>query len=393
MRPWIVALGRDLNPLAGAALPRHARLGWAPHLLVSAIAVVLGVGSCARLSQIDPAWTLAGVLHGVPLLACLYRPLAGVWLSLVLNPVLSEAMWTEVSLLSHLCVLAFAGWRVRPRVLLEIWILTLAAGLVLRLPAAEDLADVEEMTALSAVVLIAAGALRSRGEAWRRLAEQLDINATERKRRAVLEERSRIARELHDVLAHHMSVIAILAEAAPYRVAASPEPLTRSFATIRDHAQDALDEVRRVLGVLRAEGGSPDSQPQPSLRRLPELIAGVREAGLAVTTVVTGEPGALPSGLELSAYRIIQEGLNNVMRHAPDAAVRVDLEYRHEEVRLQVVNGPGGPGSGGAGSGHGVVGMRERVGMLRGSLEVGATPEGGYRVSAVLPVPPGEGTC
>jgi signal transduction histidine kinase len=218
------------------------------------------------------------------------------------------------------------------------------------------------------------------------------MTAEERSRRTVLEERTRIARELHDVVAHHMSVIAIQAEAAPYRVPDPPDALVTSFAAIRENAVQALSELRRVLGVLRADGleESDPEQPQPTLARLDELVSNACAAGLAVDTTVTGVPQPLPHGVELSAFRILQEALSNAMRHAPGSHVLVEVAYVLGGVGLRVMNGPPGapPVEGKPGTGHGVLGMRERASMLRGALEAGPTPDGGYQVTAFLPTDP-----
>ena len=296
-------------------------------------------------------------------------------------------MWAEPSLLVHLGVLALVGLQARPRVLVELWLGTLLAGsiLVQRMPGLNASPDLAEMTVLSAVVLVAAGALRGRGEAQRRLAEQERISDTERARRALLEERARIARELHDVVAHHMSVIAIQAEAAPYR---PPDQLAPSLAAIRANAVEGLRELRRVLGVLRDDGAQGDPGPQPTLEGLDDLLANVQTAGLTVTRAVTGTPRPLPPGVELSAYRIVQEALSNAIRHAPGSDVRVEIAYRPDSLGLQVVNGPPraqpirSPGAG-----HGLLGMRERAAMLGGDLTAGPGPDGGYAVAAALPTP------
>ena len=269
----------------------------------------------------------------------------------------------RASLLTHLGVLALAALAVRPRILAELWLLTLLAGTVLvqRMPGLDASEDLAAMTSLSAVVLLAAGAVHGRREARRRLAEQERISDAERARRTLLEERARIARELHDVVAHHLSVIAIQAEAAPYRVPDAPEALTGSFATIRANAVEGLGELRRVLGLLR-DDYDPENGPQPTLDRLADLVANGRDAGLTVTASVDGDRRPLPAGVELSAYRIVQEALSNAMRHAPGAEVTVEVAYRPAELELRVVNGPGrGPSAAPAGPGHGVTGMRERA--------------------------------
>jgi signal transduction histidine kinase len=406
-------LWRDLRPSAGApvALLAGQRVpwpGWLPHLLVVALAVVLGtVAGGQAASDGGAAAGLAvviGIVQGLPLVVALSRPMAGFWLSLAAGMLVSEAaraggpgpVWAEPSLLAHLAVLALVGLQARPRVLVELWLLTLLAGAILvqRMPGLNASPDLAEMTTLSAVVLLAAGALAARRESRRRLAEQQLVSDAERARRALLEERTRIARELHDVVAHHMSVIAIQAEAAPYRVPDPPEELARSFAAIRATATEGLRELRRVVGVLRADEAAEDHGPQPTLERLDELVANVEAAGLTATVEVTGTPGPLPAGVELSAYRIVQEALSNAVRHAPGSSVRVALDHRPGGLVLRVVNGPARsqPVPPSRGSGHGVPGMRERAAMLGGELTAEPRPDGGWVVTSVLPLPDGAGT-
>jgi signal transduction histidine kinase len=398
------ALWQDLNPSAGAPLARLSGqrvwwLAWLPHLLVVALAVVLGTvaaGEAATEGGVPVRLALTlGIAQALPLVLALYRPMAAFWLSLAAGMLVSEVIragaagpvWAEPSLLVHLGVLALVGLQARPRVLVELWLLTLAAGAILvqRMPGLNASPDLAEMTMLSAIVLFAAGALRERGQAQRRLAEQQRISDTERARRALLEERTRIARELHDVVAHHMSVIAIQAEAAPYR---APEETAKSFATIRATATEGLRELRRVVGLLRAEGSTEDPDPQPTLERLDELVANGRTAGLTVTVAVTGAPRPPPAGVELSAYRITQEALSNAARHAPGSEARVEVAFHPAALELRILNGPprDRPAPPSPGAGYGVVGMRERAVMLGGELAAGPRPGGGYAVAAVLPV-------
>jgi signal transduction histidine kinase len=405
------ALWQDLKPSAGAPLARldGQRAPWLarlPHLLVAALAVVLGAvagGQAASDGGASAGLAVAlGIAQGAPLVVALYRPMAGFWLSLVVGMLISEVIrgggagpvWAEPSLLVHLGVLALVGLQARPRVLVELWLLTLGAGAILvqRMPGLNASPDLAEMTTLSAVVLVAAGALGGRRETQRRLAEQQRISDAERARRALLEERTRIARELHDVVAHHMSVIAIQAEAAPYRVPDPPEELARSFETIRATASEGLGELRRLVSVLRADRAADDAGPQPTLERLGELVATVERAGITATVEVSGTPRPLPAGVELSAYRIVQEALSNAVRHAPGSQVRVELGYRPAELVLRVVNGPArSQPAPSPGPGHGVLGMRERVAMLGGELTAEPRPDGGYAVTAVLPLTDSEG--
>jgi len=235
--------------------------------------------------------------------------------------------------------------------------------------------------------------VRVRRSGARQLEEQERRHSGER---ALLEERQRIARELHDVVAHHMSVIAIQAEAAPYKTADPPPELVESFGEIRASALAGLGELRRVLGVLRT--GMAGTTPQPGLSDLDALVDSARSGGVSVTVVCSGEPVDLPEGVDLSAYRIVQEALSNAMRHAPGSQVRVavayfpdrlELEIRNDAVASVLVGGEARRPAGGdlaGGGGHGLVGMRERAAMLDGSLQAGATEDGGFVVSAVLPV-------
>jgi signal transduction histidine kinase len=252
---------------------------------------------------------------------------------------------------------------------------------------------------LSAIPLLLGVLIRTYRGSERRLAEQERRHSGEL---SLLEERQRIARELHDVVAHHMSVIAIQAEAAPYKMQVPPPELVECFAGIRESALTGLAELRRVLGVLRTDG--PDTAPQPGLADLDALLDSARSGGLSVTAAITGDPVPLPDGVDLSAYRILQEALSNAMRHAPGSHVLVSVTYRDEHVGLDVRNDAGSPvtataartpgtgestgrgGLGGTGSGHGLIGMRERVSMLGGSLHAGPREGGGFHVIAILPV-------
>ena len=245
---------------------------------------------------------------------------------------------------------------------------------------------------LTVILLLGGAFVRSR----RSGREQLEV--AERRHegeRALLEERQRIARELHDVVAHHMSVIAIQAEAAPYKTTDPPKELVESFAEIRASALSGLNELRRVLGVLRSE--TPDTAPQPGLDDLPGLLESARNGGVTVTSAVSGTPRPIPQGVDLSAYRIVQEALSNAMRHAPGAAVQVHLHYGQAALVIEVRNDscppgtqalweqPGEPGNS-DGGGHGIIGMRERAAMLGGHLEARPAPNGEFLVTAALPL-------
>jgi signal transduction histidine kinase len=231
--------------------------------------------------------------------------------------------------------------------------------------------------------------------------EQLEVQERRHEgERALLQERQRIARELHDVVAHHMSVIAIQAEAAPYKTENPPPELVESFAEIRASALSGLSELRRVLGVLRSE--TAETAPQPGLDDLSTLLESARSGGVTITSGVTGTPRPLPDGVDLSAYRIVQEALSNAMRHAPGSAVQVKLYYGDAALVVEVRNNglPSNGQTGAAeqttgsefshGGGHGIIGMRERATMLGGNLQAGPTGKGEFLVTAALPLGDGE---
>jgi signal transduction histidine kinase len=268
--------------------------------------------------------------------------------------------------------------------------LTLLAGMGLTLHTTQQHnLDLDRSAPAFVVALVLGAALRSLRLTRKDLVVQAELTAEERARRTLLEERNRIARELHDVVAHHMSVISIQAQVAPHLVEHPTEELRENLTGIRENALEALAELRRVLGVLRSEDAPTQSTrhaPQPGLDRLDELVATVRSAGLAVTVTTTGARRPLSPGVELSAYRIVQEALSNVMRHAPGASAEVAIGHRSTGVTVRVVNTPSDrTAAPSPGVRHGLLGMRERTAMLGGELATGPTPDGGWEVSAILP--------
>ncbi|NGM14365.1 two-component sensor histidine kinase [Verrucosispora sp. CWR15] len=244
------------------------------------------------------------------------------------------------------------------------------------------------VTLLFVVLLIVGDLLRHNLLTRRALAEQAEVSELEKARRAVLEERTRIAREMHDVVAHHMSLIAVQAETAPYRLAVS-EPARAEFNSIAEAARAALTDMRRLLRVLRSETEDPRTAPQPTLAELPALVAAARRAGMTVEldNDVTTEP---PAPVGLAAYRIVQEGLANAARHAAGAEVRVTLRDRPGVLAVRVQNAAGGtPADPDArGGGQGLTGMRERVLALGGSFTACPTADDGYAIDALLPADP-----
>ncbi|MEU4691363.1 histidine kinase [Actinoplanes sp. NPDC023714] len=233
------------------------------------------------------------------------------------------------------------------------------------------------------VAVAAIGDIISRRRRTRELLEeQSELNELERAKRAVLEERARIAREMHDVVAHHMSMIAVQAETAPYRVEGLPDAAKEELTAIATAAREALTDMRRLLGVLRSDQEETPKEPQPGYAEIADLVATARRAGLPVTCELP-EIGGLPDATGLAAYRIVQEALANAARHAPGGPVR--LEARVSPKRLELIVRNELTTDAPEGSGHGLVGMRERVALLGGELDAGPDGEGGYRVVARIP--------
>ncbi|MGW6567741.1 sensor histidine kinase [Streptomyces sp. NPDC054975] len=236
------------------------------------------------------------------------------------------------------------------------------------------------------VAILAASELaRVRREQW--AAQRAERAAAERRRAD--EERLRIARELHDVLAHSISVINVQAGVGLALLDSDPEQARTALTTIKAASKEALGEVRQVLDTLRAPGEAPRS-PAPGLDRLPELVEQAASAGLTVRTSTEGEPVPLPPGTDLAAFRIVQEALTNVVRHSGSRTARVVIGHLPGRVELRVDDD--GPATGGdaGGSGNGLAGMRERAAALGGTIEADTRPDGGFRVRAVLPVRPKE---
>jgi signal transduction histidine kinase len=221
---------------------------------------------------------------------------------------------------------------------------------------------------------------------------ELEQAREELARRAVAEERLRLARELHDVVAHAMSVIAVQSGVGVHVADSQPEEVGKALAAIEATSRAALTELRRLLGVLRQDSDEPqgDLSPVPGLADLDSLLAEVTKAGLAVRLRVEGTPSPLPAGVDLSAYRIVQEALTNVVKHAGPAQAQVTIRYRDRDLMVEVTDdgrGVGAPAGDDRGAtGHGLIGMRERVVAFGGDLEIGPCPGGGFRVAARLPL-------
>jgi signal transduction histidine kinase len=284
-------------------------------------------------------------------------------------------------------------------------LIALCATLPLALVRRHPLATAAGLTAATALTLLPFGLPTVTGVAAALIAWAVVADAQVRRARAgaaereavestLLEltargERARIARELHDVVAHHISMISVQAEAARVATPGMPPEGAERLLAIGDTARTALAEMRRLLGVLREDAGAePTRAPQPGLHQLLALIDATRDAaGTSTRLIVRGHVAALDPGVELTAYRVVQEALTNVRRHAPGAAVDVEVDYAADALHVRVRdNGPGPGRAGRTEGGHGLLGMRERVATVGGELRIGPAPVSGFLVEATLPV-------
>jgi signal transduction histidine kinase len=216
---------------------------------------------------------------------------------------------------------------------------------------------------------------------------ELDRRQRERARHAASDERARIARELHDVVAHNVSVMVVQADGASYALDRSPERARQALAAISSTGRQALEEMRRMLGVLRSAAEQSGVDPLPGIGELGELLDQTRAAGLAVSFAVEGVPAPLPDGVALAAYRTVQESLTNVRKHGgPAATAQVVLRYCEDALVLVITDDGRGAAAMADGAGHGLIGMRERIAVYGGSLRAGPRPGGGYQVSASFPL-------
>jgi signal transduction histidine kinase len=386
-----VLTGPDPLPVWRWRSPQERRVAYAA-LGVATLALFLanlaGVATLGQLLLVAPVVAPLPLAARYPMLAWRIG-----WLALLLVPLVPATWrggwpWGAAQVLALLGAFCLAGIRQQRPALWWMWALSLVPWWLWLSKEIPNLNGPAGATVVFTAVVIAVDSIGSRLRSQRALAAQAERTEAERARRAVLEERTRIARELHDVVAHHMSLIAVRAETAPYRLTGLPEAARAEFGALSEVAREALTEMRRLLGVLRHDEPAALA-PQPQLADLPTLIDAARRAGVSVELSAPPALGGVPSGVGVCAYRIVQESLSNASQHAPGAVVTVSVGHDAGAVLLRVANGPGGPvGPSGSehGTGHGLTGMRERVALLGGSLSAGPAPDGGFVVSAVLPV-------
>ena len=399
---------RPAEPLFGSIGHRWQRQQpYAAAAFLAAALTALNVRTMAHMYGVDLAMALVlAVAQNAPLLPAVTRPLPA-WLAMTAAdvaaaPVLLHAPglpgsswpWPPAVLVGQLTMLAALTRRARPATLIAVWAVLTASGYALAAASPHNSDGTDTfLTVFGGVVLLVGWMARERASTQRRLVQQQLAGQAERAQLTLLEERARIARELHDVVAHHMSVITVQADSAPYRIGGLPAEAGQEFGAIAATAREALVEMRRLLGVLRSQDGAdPELAPQPGLDRLPEVADAAVRAGVPVDLHVDGaakEPGRLAPAVELVAFRIVQEGLANVVRHAPGARARVDVTLAGGHLGVVVAHGvppvPGLPLEH-AGTGHGLVGMGERVRLVGGSLATAPLPDGGFQVTARIPL-------
>jgi signal transduction histidine kinase len=392
-----VLTGPDAAP---AWRGRSAQERWAAGAAVALLgilnaATVHGVASVGALPP-SLAQVALAVAVVTPLLVAIRYPMLAWrigWLALLLAPLAPAAWWGgwpwgPPQILAMLAAFCLAGLRQPRSALWWMWALTLIPWLGWLVADVPNLKGPVSASIVFTAVAIAVDSMSGRLEVQQALTVQTEQTEAEREQRAVLEERTRIARELHDVVAHHMSLVAVRAETAPYRLVDLPDPVRAEFASLSEVAREALADMRRLLGVLRDDQPAALT-PQPRLEDVPALVDAARQAGVSVELSVPATLGQVPDAVGVCAYRIVQESLSNASQHAPGTPVTVLVERDTAALVLQVANGPGvpsGPDEDARGPGHGLAGMRERVAMLGGSLSAGPAPDGRFVVSAVLPL-------
>jgi signal transduction histidine kinase len=365
----VVALGQSEVWLRDDVQPRPA---------AAVCEIVLGAALAWR--RVAPTTTVAVVA-----VASTLEAVAGVPLQAPLNPVIASVI-AAYSLFVHASAhRAVAG-----------------GGLLLAAIATQSASQHQELGSFAWAAVLLAGVaavgwtVRSRTERVDHLEQEaLDLERAreEQEREAVAHERARIARELHDVVSHSISVIAIQAQAVQRRLGPGHEKEVEDLRAVESTARQAMVEMRRLLGVLRADGESLPLAPQPGLAQLPALVDRATKAGLHVEVSTTGTPTPLPAGLDLTAYRVVQEALTNTLKHASARTASVALGYTPGELRLTVEDDGSGSRDGAAaapspGPGHGLIGMAERVGFYGGRLATGPLDGRGFRVDVRLPIEP-----
>jgi signal transduction histidine kinase len=367
-----------------------------PRLVDGALAVALSAGATAQLLSEEPQrpQSIISVLGtGLPLAWRRQFPL-GAQLAQIAFGILGARQPVTISTLAIFVglysVAVYARWRWTAPVIVII------GGLVLLVLVPRSYQSVPSWASTlvgGTAIWLAGNTVRdnkARADLLAERAQRLEHERELATRLALADERQRIARELHDVVAHSVSVMVVQAGAARTLVTKQPARASEALLAVEGAGREALDELRRLLGLLRNAEAEPSLVPQPGLGQLDRLVERVSQAGLPVAVRIAGTPRPLPPGLDLTVYRILQEALTNALKHANGAACQVLVEFDERELRLEVLDAGGSNGAtAGSGAGRGLLGMQERVAVYGGQLQVGRRPEGGFGVRARLPLPVG----
>jgi signal transduction histidine kinase len=325
-------------------------------------------------------------LTALPLITRRRFPLTSFWIIVVAAALVYEQLaradltWTVVALV----VAAYSAptnSRYRNLALVSV----VAAGVLIFARHGNDLPGLPSGLTMF-VVLSSVGLAANAIHTWRQRALTLQREHEAATRLAVVRERARLARELHDVVGHNVSVMVVQAGAARKVMATAPELARDALLAVEAGGRTAMTELRQAIGLLSPDQERAELAPQPGLGQLAALAARVRETGTPVTLTITGAFESLPAGVELTAYRVVQEALTNAVKHAAGAAVTIVVTGTADELRVEVTDAGGSPSADSAGSGRGLAGLRERLLVYGGALTAGRRPTGGYRLAAVLPL-------
>lgn len=399
-------------PFSTANLWRLKRISWVWLGTAAMCIALLAVGAPLNMSlyqMVLPFGLGMAILHTASLGLTAARPVAGVLVSLVpmvvmplvSNPVGGAPMpFSVVAMVTQVLVICVAGLRSHWMVPAVGWLLSVGVGVManyLTMPHGQTQGaqiNVVVFAAVSGGLMVAAVVAQQWQHLRAELAAERTVSAEEQSRRRLAEERTRIARELHDVVAHGMSVVVVQATTAAYRHAGLSEELKQEFDDIADNSRRAMTEMRSMLGSLRSSGEGRETAPQPGFADLPGMLASARTAGVTVSDPDLSDVDLDGVGevIALTAYRIVQEALSNVIRHAPGATVEISFSTVTGRLEVSVVNSPSAIGAvmaqldRGSHVGQGLIGMRERATIVGGSVFCAPTPDGGFSVVAALPL-------
>lgn len=351
------------------------------------------------------AFLSGAVMCGTPLLALSHpRWAAAAFVaSALLMPLPSSAAaaavwpwpWSVPAMLAFFLLVGVLALQHGWRIALTTWLASIAVtfsvvlGMSAVVPVLPAIVNLVIVTSISGAVLLVATLAASRLKVGAELTREREVSALEQSRRVLVEERARIARELHDVVAHGMSLIQVQASTARYRVADLPESAVAEFDDIAATARAGLTEMRRLLGVLRTEEQPTELAPQQGVADIATLVEAAKRAGADVAFAASGTTAGIPPAVDIAAFRIVQEALSNAIRHAPRTRIAVAVDVTHDEVTVRVRNEPAtpppAPAPPGGGRGHGLLGMRERAALVGGTVEAGPDADGGWTVRAALP--------